>query len=251
MSNEADARMSYRYMPIMGEFETSAELIVFKGRPIEAPKSAQPNQEAAAESPQPQVAESVGILISDHKMINGVLRATVKFSEITLFSVCEIIVNYDTRTKSHISAGLGGTGMMFSIRQWVPAGATQPVGAWNNLELAGVRSNLQCDVPYDLAVQTEGSIISLEVNGVQVLTTTLPFGSSQANPTGIFCVSKSDITVSNFTAKNEDPKAFIVMQFRRRMTRSTLTSLRTSVTGSPSRRSERTKFTVPELSSRM
>jgi hypothetical protein len=135
-------------------------------------------------------------------MINGVLRATVTVRRNhPLFSVCEIIVNYDPRTKSHISAGLGGSGAMFSIRQWVPRVPAQTVGEWNNLETTGLHSNLQSGVPYDLAVRIEGSIISLEVNGVPVLTTTLPVGPSQANPTGIFCISSSDITVSNFTLR--------------------------------------------------
>jgi hypothetical protein len=200
MSNESIPAMNYRWMPIFGEFETSAEPIVFNGRPIDVPE-------------QPEPVASVGILLSDQKMLNGSLRATVEFTEITRLSVCELIVHYDPKTKGQITAGLGGSGMMFSIRQWVPRSPDQPAGVWNNHELAGDRANLRRGVPYDIAVRTQGSVISLAVNGVKVLTTTLPFGPSQAGQTGIFCASQSDIMVSNFTAENERSKAFIVMQF--------------------------------------
>jgi hypothetical protein len=91
--------MSCRYMPIMGEFETSPDRIVFKGRPMEVPESAQPNPGAAEDAPQAQTSASVGILLSDHKMINGVLRATVQFAETNLFSV---------------------------MRHWIPSSPAQP-----------------------------------------------------------------------------------------------------------------------------
>lgn len=199
--------MSYRWMPIMGEFETSADRIVFKGRPVGAAEgSGQPQ-------PQQQPVASVGILLSDHKMVNGSLRATVEFADITSFSVCELIVNYDLKTKGQITAGLGGSWAMFSIRQWVPPSPPQSGGAWTNYELSGDRVNLRSGVKYELGVRAQGSIISLEVNGVQVAATTLPFASSQAGQTGIFCVSQSEITVTDFTAESERPKAFIVMQF--------------------------------------
>jgi hypothetical protein len=198
--------MSYQWMPIMGEFDTSADRIVFKGHPGSIPESGQPQ-------PQPQPLASVGILLSDHKMVTGSLRATVEFAEITPLSVCELIISYDLKTKSQITAGLGGSSAMFSIRQWGPPSSPQSSGAWTNYELSGDRANLRHGVKYELNVRVQGSLISLEVNGVQVGVTTLPFAPNQPGQTGIFCVSQSDITVSDFMAKSERPKAFIVMQF--------------------------------------
>jgi hypothetical protein len=130
--------MSYQWMPIIGEFDTSANRIVFKGHLISPPESGQPQ-------PQQQPMGSVGILLSDHKMVSGSLRATVEFAEVTSFSVCEIIISYDHQTKSMITAGLGGGGgsAMFSIRQWFPPNPSQSVGAWTPYELSGDRVNLR------------------------------------------------------------------------------------------------------------
>jgi hypothetical protein len=77
--------MTQRWMPLMGEFDTASEPMVFKGRSIPAPISGEP--QAA-----PTALASVGILLSNIKMVNGRLRATVKFDEVTPHSVCELIV---------------------------------------------------------------------------------------------------------------------------------------------------------------
>ena len=63
---------------------------------------------------------AVGILLSDQKMVNGRLRARVEFAEITIYSVCELIVGYDLKTKGQLTAGLGGGPAMFSIREDSP-----------------------------------------------------------------------------------------------------------------------------------
>lgn len=198
--------MSYRWMPIMGEFALSDDRIVFKGREIVPPASG---------APQPQQAPlaAVGILLSDHKMVSGRLRARVEFAEITPYSVCEIIVGYDLKTKAQITAGLGGSFGMFSIREWVPPSPPQSGGSWANYEVGGDRANLRGGVPYELVLRAQGSALTLEVDGVQVGTTTLPSAPNQPRQVGVFCVSQSEITISGFTAEVERPQAFIVMQF--------------------------------------
>jgi hypothetical protein len=197
--------MSYRWMPILGKFETSEERLVFKGRPIDVP--------AGSGQQQAQQQASVGILLSDYKMANGRLRATVTFEAITPYSVCELIISHDIKTKAQLTAGLGGSFSMFSIRQWVPPNPPHSAGAWTNYQLSGDRDNLSPGVKYDLDVRAEGSILVLEVNGVQVASATLPFVPSQPGQTGLFCVSQSDIEITGFLAERERPKAFIVMQF--------------------------------------
>lgn len=196
-----------RWMPIMGAFDVSPHRIVFKGREVVVPEPGQPQPQ------QQQPLASVGILLSDQRITNGILKATVRFAEINPMSVCELIINYDVKAKSQVTAGLGGSWAMFSIRQWVPPTPPQSVGAWTNHELSGDRANLRPGVDYELEVRTQGSIVRLDVNGVQVATTTVPTAPIQAGQAGIFCVSQSDITISNVTVQSERPMAFIVMQF--------------------------------------
>ncbi len=92
----------------MGEFDTSSEPLLFKGRRVPAPASGQPQP-----TPGPEFLSTVGILLSDVKMVNGRLRATVTFDEVTPHSVCELILSHDPRTKGQVTAGLGGSGFPF------------------------------------------------------------------------------------------------------------------------------------------
>jgi len=188
----------------MGEFDTTGEPLVFKGQLTTAT--------ASGEAQTPELA-SVGILLSNLKMVNGRLRATVKFSTVTKHSVCELIVGHDSNTKRQVTAGLGGSGAMFSIREWVPSTTPQSLGGWANHQLSGERSNLHPGVPYELGVRVQGSAVSLEVDGVEVGVATLPAAPNQARQVGLFLVSTAQVEISGFAAVIERPKAFIVMQF--------------------------------------
>jgi Nucleoside 2-deoxyribosyltransferase len=199
--------MSPSWMPLMGEFDTTVEPLVFKGRAIPAPAVGEPQAAAA-----PELA-SVGIVLSNEKMLNGQLRATVKFSEVTVHSVCELIVAYDPHTQRQISVGLGGSSAMFSIREWIPSPTPQTSGKWVNHNLTGDRSNLHAGVEYQLQVSIQGSSISLDVNDVQVTAATLPAVPNQAQQVGLFLVSTTAVEVSGFRVSTERAKAFIVMQF--------------------------------------
>lgn len=197
--------MDYKWMPIFGEFDTSSPRIVFKGKEIRPTTSGEP------QAPQ-QPTAAVGLLLSNQRMLNGCLRAKVMFQGVTPHSVCEVIVGFDPKTKGQISAGLGGSFAMFSIREWTPA-QTQKGSSWVNHELSGDRSNLKEGVEYELAARLQGSALNLEVDGVQVASATLPSSLNQPRQVGIFCVNLSEITITDFVAEIERPKAFIVMQF--------------------------------------
>src|ERR1700739_2084455 len=103
---------------------------------------------------------------------------------------------------------------MFSIREWNPGPTPiQPGGSWITYETIGDRLNLRSGVKYDVSARLEGSNISLEVDGVQVSTITLPAAPNQQHQVGIFCVGESKITINHFHVESEWPRAYIVMQF--------------------------------------
>jgi hypothetical protein len=200
--------VSYRWMPIMGEFETSDDRLLYRGRKVPAKPPGLPEPSG------PEFLATVGILLCDRKMVNGRLRATVTFDEITPHSVCELILGHDLKTRGQVTAGLGGSGGRFSIRKWVPASPPeQQGGSGANYELSGDRANLRAGVPYEIAVRQQGSSITLEVDGVDVAATTLPAARNQPRQIGVFVVSQSQVSISGFRADIERPKAFIVMQF--------------------------------------
>jgi hypothetical protein len=165
--------MSYHGMPIMGEFYTTRDPLVFKGRSIPP---------AASDQPQPQTVPiaTVGILLSNLKMVNGRLRAAVRFDEVTRHSVCELVAGYNLGTKGQVTVGLGGSGAMSSMREWLPpVTSEQIVGSWANYALLGDRANLKAGITYEIGVRVLGSSITLDVDGVQVPTTTLPAAVNQ------------------------------------------------------------------------
>ncbi len=200
--------VNYRWMPIIGEFDTLEDQLLFKGRKVPAKPAGSPEPSG------PEFLATVGILLCNRKMVNGKLCATVRFDEITPHSVCELILGYDLKTKGQVTAGLGGSGWMFSIREW---GSGQPPeqqgGSWVNYELSGDRANLRAGVSYEIAVRLQGSSITLEVDGIDVAATTLPSARNQPRQIGVFVASQSRVSISGFRADIERPKAFIVMQF--------------------------------------
>ncbi len=198
--------MNYRWMPLVGEFEIKEDSIVFRGKHISVPATGEPQ-------PAQQPMAAIGILLCDQTITNGRLRAQIQFADIIPYSVCEVILGYDLKTKGMVSAGLGGSFSMFSIREWLPPTPGQQSGSWANRELAGDRVNLRSGVTYEIGVRIDGSNVFLEVDGVQVEAATLPTAPKQPRQVGIFCVGQSDITINRFRVESERPRAFIVMQF--------------------------------------
>lgn len=196
-----------RWMPVMGDFELATSALVFKGRRI-------PSAAGPAQPDGPNFVAAVGIVLCNRKLVSGTLTAAVKFTEISQNSVCEIVVAYDLRTRGLVTAGLGGSGAMFSIREWQPAQTPQQTGgSWMNYELVGDRTNLRAGTTYELTVRLHGSNLVLEVDGVEVAATGLPAAPNQPRQIGVFAVSEAQVQVSNFSANIERPTAFIVMQF--------------------------------------
>ena len=201
------AQGALRWIPVMGDFELSTSALVFRGRRI-------PSAAGPAQPDGPNFVAAVGIVLCNRKLVSGTLTAAVKFTEISQNSVCEIVVAYDLRTRGLVSAGLGGSGAMFSIREWQPAQTPQQTGgSWMNYELVGDRTNLRAGTTYELTVRLHGSNLVLEVDGVEVAATGLPAAPNQPRQVGVFAVSEAQVQVSNFSANIERPMAFIVMQF--------------------------------------
>jgi hypothetical protein len=161
--------MAIHWMPLMGEFEILEGRITFKGRAIPAAPA------APGETQLPDQA-AVGILLSDQKMVNGRLQAKMEFEHVEPGqTVCELVVGHDIKTKGQVTAGLGGSWVMFSIREWIPAASSpqsaaqqQSLPQWSNLELTGDRANLRAGVPYLVSARVQGSTLTLEVDNVEV-----------------------------------------------------------------------------------
>jgi hypothetical protein len=201
--------MPIRWVPLVGQFEFGRDATTFTGG--STPPAAQ-DQAAVT---------FAGIALNELTMVNGRLSAVVTFqNHVTGSSVFELMFGHDPGTRAHVTAGIGGSGAMYSIREWVTKPALEtlaeglpPRGSWKNLALDGDRRNLRADTPYEVAVNVEGSLVQLDVNGVRVLETTLPSAPNKPKQLGLFCLSETNLTVANYSATVEQPRVFIVMQF--------------------------------------
>jgi hypothetical protein len=189
--------MSYNWMPLLGEFEITRQEIRFLGKTIQFEGQAVP---------------AVGNLISDQRFAGGTIEATIQFDEIKDRSGAELVLYYDPQTQKFLLAGLGGVpGAMFDIRGFRPT-QTQVEPAWTTFGASGARENLKAGRPYKVRAVISGSVITLHVDEVHVLTAVLPF-SLQESQVGVWCLADHLVRIRDFQVTPAKPRAFIVMQF--------------------------------------
>jgi hypothetical protein len=182
--------MTINWTSLLGEFTQSKNEIIFKGGTVE--------YEASQKFP------SVANLLCDQYFGGGLISTEITFKKVVFPTACEIIIYFNPETKNFVSIGLGGAGSMYSIRSF----ATN----WTNHALNGDYVNLQSNKSYKVEVELKGSKVILKVDGIIVLSTSMPY-NIPISQVGLWCQSESDINIKNFLVKKEKPKAFVVMQF--------------------------------------
>lgn len=177
---------------LFGEFTEEKNEIIFKG------------DKTTSESG--EVRAKYANIMSDQYFSGGKISAEIMFKEIStsLPNQCEIILYYDPNTRNFLSAGLGGTWSMYSIRSFTDK--------WEDHALSGTYSNIKPNKFYKVEIALKGSKIILTVDGIVVLVTTLPF-VVPISQVGIFCLGSNEILIKNYKIHSEEPKAFVVMQF--------------------------------------
>lgn len=187
--------MSYKWMPLLGEFDLTEEEIRFLGKTVEIQDKHSP---------------AIGNLISDQRFAGGTIAATFVFDEAKERSGAELILSYDPQSRGFLVAGLGGVpGTMFDIRDFRPGAFDPP---WRVHAVTGTRENLKPGRPYRLKLTVAGSLVTLHVDDVHVLSATLPY-SLKETQVGLWFMADHIIRVSNFQVTGGKPRAFIIMAF--------------------------------------
>jgi hypothetical protein len=183
-----------KWIAIDGEFNFGKK-IVFHGKP--------------ANWTTPQGEErtglGVGIAMSDQFFSGGQISADIQLGHVTTHNGCEIVFYYDTATRAHVCAGIGGLNSAFIIRDWDGS-------RWNDYAMSGLRSSLEANKVYKLTVTVLGSRVKLFVDGVEVAQAVLPF-ALRPSQVGIFALDDNDLSVSNYSVETQKGKVFVVMQF--------------------------------------
>ncbi len=181
--------MAINWTSIIGNYVAKNDEVTFKGEMVDYEKGK---------------GHSIGNLICNQYFGGGKISADITFKKIGYPNACEIIFYFDPQSKNFVSAGLGGSAYMYSVRSFT--------GTWTNHSVVGMYDNLRANKPYHVELDLKGSSLSLKVDGIKIITTNLPYNLPMSQ-VGLWCQSDDDIVVKKFKVERETPKAFIVMQF--------------------------------------
>jgi hypothetical protein len=205
--------MNYRWMPLVGYFEQKKNGVTFKGEWEERPivDQAGTGSDSALEK-----IPSLGISISDQEISDGTVSADITFASVGRITGCELIVGFDTETRSYLTAGLSSfPDAMFSVREWAPTPqrpGEQPRG-WITYAVEGDRRNLKAKQKYEVRVDVSGSRVELTIDGVPLASVTVPPNPKRRRHVGLWCSNHADISIDNIVVQGGKPRAFVVMQF--------------------------------------
>lgn len=93
--------------------------------------------------------------------------------------------------------------------RWPVRASTDAAGVY--LRQAGDLSNLKAGRTYHLEVDVRGSLLTVLIDGVEILNGNLRFPLA-GRQLGFFCQNRKDIHFENFEVKTKKPMAFVVMQ---------------------------------------
>jgi len=181
--------MDLKWISLLGEFHQQNSWLIFSGKQVEVGGQYQP---------------AIGNFLCNQRFSGGTIEADIIFDELDDASACELILFYDPSTRSFLTAGLGGFGASFSIRHFT--------NRWTVLAAAGEKKNLGPGISYHVKAGLIGSQISLNVDGIDVLSAQMPF-SLPPSQVGVWCLSKHQIRVGKYSVRTVPPKVFVVMEF--------------------------------------
>jgi hypothetical protein len=140
------------------------------------------------------------IIGSDKDFESGEIEFTIKTEDNK--SICQIVFNYDSGLPL-VTAGLNTNGFLYGIIKLVGT-------KWENLSVTGIQNTFETGKEYNIKIKIEGSIIELYVNGVKVCSAFERIRKSQLR---LLLQGSKPIEIKNFKVSEQNPKAFVIMQF--------------------------------------
>jgi hypothetical protein len=140
------------------------------------------------------------IIGSDKDFESGEIEFSVKSDDNN--SICQIVFNYDSGLPL-VTVGLNTNGFLYGIIKLVGT-------KWENLSVTGIQDTFETGKEYNIKIKVLGSIIELFVNGVKVCTASERIRKSQLR---LLLQSSKPIEIKNFKVSEQEPKAFVIMQF--------------------------------------
>ena len=159
----------------------------------------------------PASAEGVpvyGIALTNRNLTDGSVRVNIKLSKVDLEGHISagIVLGFQSERSRYVVVTLGGYGRAYSIAEFVPGVAWQPI------ENVGSARNLEPGKEYEIEIRQTGQEIRMGVDGVDVIERILaqPLAGSQL---GLFAWGKERVDFSQLIVESAKPKVFVAMQF--------------------------------------
>lgn len=182
--------MATKWIPLIGDVTIENDTVRYVGPP--------------ARTESGQVVQSIGLVLSDQDYGGGTIAGDVRFTTVSDLTHVGFILYYEPQSQSFIEVQLGGA---YFCSVW-----SQVNRQWTNYGGIGTGDQLTPDRTYRLEAWASGSAVKVSVDGVRVLSSTLPV-PLPASQSGLYFHGETEITVSKFKVTSTKPKAFVVMQF--------------------------------------
>jgi hypothetical protein len=200
-------------LALEGDFAISHGNAVFKGGIVEADAQNQ----ASPSAPAATVFSQSGMLASDVLMREGTVHATLRFAASDGFVGADIVLLREQVPRISVTAGVANRrNAVFAVRQWIESGSQTAGTSGGQFEFRVAFGNLSVfrpDHDYHVEMRITGSRAYLVVDGVPVGAAELVPPLTRPLQVGIWCWSRTQVTVSGLSAAPKQPKAFVVMPF--------------------------------------
>jgi hypothetical protein len=160
---------------------------------------------ARYEGPAERAAFPVGLAVGSQRLKDGCVSSIVSLTR-NHETAGGFLLGYQSPHVGYVTATLGGWNRGYAIGQFKPG-----LG-WNEIEGAGLVSNLVPDRPYEVEVRLQGQAVALRVDGVQVISAVVR-EPLEGSGFGLFAWDAGPIQFSEVRILPERPKAFVIMPF--------------------------------------
>lgn len=215
-----------KWVPIGGNWKENDAKIIFTGGEYlsdinsETTKKVSKAKPVVKETTEPKKYVEAGHILFNLKFSEGEIRSKICFKDVDARTKADLMIQYDPSTGDMLNYGLGGGGHLYQLSLWAndPNLVSQQSGTsvqktWQYFIQGGQGKNIEPNRDYEIKVQVRGSQIITFLDEVEVGKFVLGIPALLGLQIGIFCMSHSEITFSDFVVRPTHPKAFIVMQF--------------------------------------
>jgi hypothetical protein len=116
----------------------------------------------------------------------------------------QLLFGWRSPNEEYFAIGLGGHGGAFTLTRY------EPNQGWISLAVVGTAKNLTPEQPYNISLHMQGQRISLELDGIRVLTHDM-ITQPQSGQLGIYAWGEGKVKFTAARLAEEPGKVFVVM----------------------------------------